>query len=344
MREDNAAVHPVERALAELRRGRFVALVGRRGGAEQGHLAIAAEHVTAEAVNFMATHARGIVCVALTPERSNELALDPIPTTDETVYAGSVQISIEAREGVTTGISAADRARTIRVAIDPRSRADDLVRPGHVVALRARAGGVLERAGRAEAIVDLARLAELAPAGAVCEILDGAGHLATLPELERFCRRHDLRTVALEELVSYRLERERLVERGASVRLPTDLGEFTAVAYRETLTGDLHVALVHGDVGAGVNALVSVHRECVIGDVFGSLLCECRRELQAALQRLATEESGLLVYLTRRRHGLDDLVAGHAGDTEEVTLGEAPPVPPAAIVAQITADLGLTPS
>src|SRR6266852_5926809 len=289
----------IEDAIEEIREGRMVVVVDDEDRENEGDLTIAAQFATPEAINFMATHARGLICLCLTEERADQLGLRPMTEHNEAPLGTAFTVSIEAREGVTTGISAADRSHTIQVAINPQTRPGDLVQPGHVFPLRAKPGGVLERIGQTEAAVDLARMAGLTPAGVVCEIMNDDGTMARVPDLTRFCGHHGLRMITVAQLVEYRRRHERLVERTASVRLPTDYGEFTAVAFRETLTGKTHVALVRGDVEGRENVLVRVHSECLTGDVFHSLRCDCGEQLELALRRIGAEEAGVLLYMAQ---------------------------------------------
>jgi 3,4-dihydroxy 2-butanone 4-phosphate synthase/GTP cyclohydrolase II len=252
----------------------------------------------------MATHARGLICLCLTEERADELHLRPMTEHNETPLGTAFTVSIEAREGVTTGISAHDRSRTIQVAIHPDSKPDQLVQPGHVFPLRAKRGGVLERTGQTEAAVDLARLAGLTPAGVVCEIMNEDGTMARVDDLIPYCELHDLKMITVADLVAYRRGTEKLVERTAEVHLPTEYGEFTAVAYKETLTGRPHVALVHGDVDGAEDVLVRVHSECLTGDVFHSLRCDCGEQLDLALRRIAAEDRGVLLYMAQEGRGI----------------------------------------
>ena len=256
----------VEEAIEEIRAGRMVVVVDDEDRENEGDLTIAAQFATPEAVNFMVTHARGLVCLCLTEERCDELGLRQMTDQNETPFGTAFTVSVEAREGVTTGISAQDRARTIQVAVDPASKPHDLVQPGHVFPLRARRGGVLQRSGQTEAAVDLARLAGLIPAGVVCEIMKEDGTMARVPDLVEYCATHGLKMITVADLIEYRRRHEKLVERITSVRLPTAYGEFTAVAFRETLTGKPHVALVKGDVAGEEDVLVRVHSECLTGD------------------------------------------------------------------------------
>jgi 3,4-dihydroxy 2-butanone 4-phosphate synthase/GTP cyclohydrolase II len=270
---------------------------------------------------------------------------------NETPFETAFTISIEAREGVTTGISAADRARTIQVAIDPTKGPGDLVQPGHVFPLRARPGGVLQRAGQTEAAVDLARLAGLNPAGVVCEIMNEDGTMARVPDLVPYCERHGIKLVTVEDLIEYRRRTEKLVERITSVRLPTAYGEFTAVAFREVLTGKSHVALVKGDVGGREDVLVRVHSECLTGDVFHSFRCDCGEQLELALRRIAGEERGVLLYMSQEGRGIGLLAKLKAYELQEngldtveanIELGFPPDAREYGIGSQILADLGLT--
>jgi 3,4-dihydroxy 2-butanone 4-phosphate synthase/GTP cyclohydrolase II len=270
----------------------------------EGDLTIAAQFATPEAINFMATHARGLVCLCLTEERCDDLALRPMTDRNESRFETAFTVSIEAREGVTTGISAQDRSHTIQVAIDPTKGANDLVQPGHVFPLRARPGGVLQRAGQTEASVDLARMAGLMPAAVVCEIMNEDGTMARVPDLIEYCQIHGVKMVTVADLIAYRRRTEKLVERTVAVRLPTEYGEFTAVAFRELATGKPHVALVKGEVAGAENVLVRVHSECLTGDVFHSLRCDCGEQLDLALRRIAAEERGALLYMSQEGRGI----------------------------------------
>ncbi|HWB56711.1 MAG TPA: bifunctional 3,4-dihydroxy-2-butanone-4-phosphate synthase/GTP cyclohydrolase II, partial [Gaiellaceae bacterium] len=341
----------IDEAIEDVRQGKFVVVVDAADRENEGDLTIAAQFATSEAINFMATHGRGLICLCLTEERCTELGLKPMTYNNETPFETAFTISIEAREGVTTGISAADRARTIQVAIDPTKGPGDLVQPGHVFPLRARPGGVLQRAGQTEAAVDLARLAGLNPAGVVCEIMNEDGTMARVPDLVPYCERHGIKLVTVEDLIEYRRRTEKLVERITSVRLPTAYGEFTAVAFREVLTGKSHVALVKGDVEGHEDVLVRVHSECLTGDVFHSFRCDCGEQLELALRRIAGEERGVLLYMSQEGRGIGLLAKLKAYELQEngrdtveanIELGFPADARDYGIGNQILADLGLS--
>ncbi|HEX8071920.1 MAG TPA: 3,4-dihydroxy-2-butanone-4-phosphate synthase [Pyrinomonadaceae bacterium] len=295
----------IEEAAADIHAGRMVIIVDDEDRENEGDLVCAAEKVTPEIINFMATHARGLICMPLTEERCDELHLT-MQVADNTSFLGTAfTVSVEARRGVTTGISAADRATTILTAVDPRTRPQDLARPGHVFPLRARKGGVLVRPGQTEASVDLARIAGLYPAGVICEIMNPDGTMARLPQLEAFARAHDLKIISVAALVRYRISKEMLVRRAVETEVPTVYGLFRAVAYENVVNGEVHLALTMGDVGGADPVLVRVHTENVTGDVFGSLLDDTGFQLHTALEKIAAAGRGVVLYLKQREHGLD---------------------------------------
>jgi 3,4-dihydroxy 2-butanone 4-phosphate synthase / GTP cyclohydrolase II len=287
----------VPEAIEDLRAGRVLVVVDDEDRENEGDLTIAAEKVTPEIINFMATHGRGLICLALTAERCDQLRL-PLMTSYNTSNFGTAFCeSIDAREGTTTGISAADRTRTILTAIDAKCRPGELARPGHVFPLRAREGGVLVRAGQTEAAVDLARMAGLTPAGVICEIMNADGTMARVPELEEFCRQHGLKMTSVAEVIRYRLQHERFIRRSYEGCVDTEFGEFKTIAYASDLNPEIHLALVRGEVRGRESVLVRMQSRCIYGDVFGSTQCDCRRLIQGSLRRIAEEGAGVLVYL-----------------------------------------------
>jgi 3,4-dihydroxy 2-butanone 4-phosphate synthase / GTP cyclohydrolase II len=287
----------VPEAVEEIRAGRILVVVDDEDRENEGDLTIAAEKVTPEIINFMAVHGRGLVCLALTPERCDFLRLPLMSSTNTSTFGTAFTESIDARDGVTTGISAADRTRTILQAIDPACRAGDLARPGHMFPLRAKQGGVLVRAGQTEASVDLARLAGLTPAGVICEIMNEDGTMARVPQLVEFCRRHALKMISVAELIRYRLKHERFIRRVAEGAIQTEAGEFRTIAYTSDLDPETHIALVKGDVKGQEGVLVRMASRCMFGDVFGSTSCDCAHLVKRSMNAIAEAGVGVLVYL-----------------------------------------------
>src|SRR5437588_1192742 len=296
----------VPTAIEEIRAGRMMVVVDDEDRENEGDLTLAAEKITPEAINFMAKFGRGLICLAMTSDRLEHLGIGPMTRENTSPYGTAFYESIEAREGVTTGISAHDRARTIQVAIDPASRAADLVRPGHVFPLCARKGGVLVRAGQTEAAVDLARMAGLIPAGVICEIMNEDGTMARVPDLAEFCRKHNLKMLTVAELIRYRMLHESHVSRVGEALLPTRHGEFRMIAFESQLDGESHVALVKGDVEHSIApVLVRMHSHCLAGDVFGGSLCDCQEVLDRSLEMIAAEGAGALIYLHQTSKGFN---------------------------------------
>jgi 3,4-dihydroxy 2-butanone 4-phosphate synthase / GTP cyclohydrolase II len=337
---------PVPDAIEEIRAGRMVVVVDDEDRENEGDLTIAAEKVTPDIINFMATHGRGLICLSLTPERCDYLRLPPMSALNTSTFGTAFCESIDALDGVTTGISAGDRTRTVLAAIDPACRPGDLARPGHVFPLRAREGGVLVRAGQTEASVDLARLAGLKPAGVICEIMNEDGTMARVPQLREFCARHNLKMISVADVIRYRMKHESLVRRAAEGCIPTEFGEFRTIVYTTDFDPESHLALVRGDLAGRERVLVRMHSRCTYGDVFGAANCDCHRLVRDSLRAIAGEDLGVLVYLHATGPGFRidrGRVATHGRDFMHYAgpAGQRQLQHEHGIGAQILSDLGL---
>jgi 3,4-dihydroxy 2-butanone 4-phosphate synthase/GTP cyclohydrolase II len=326
---------PIPAAIEDFKAGKMLVIVDDEDRENEGDLTIAAEKVTPDVINFMAKFARGLICLPLSPEMCDALALPPMSARNTARLGTAFTESIEAAEGVTTGISAADRAHTIQVAMNPASTPRDLARPGHVFPLRAREGGVLVRAGQTEAVVDLARLAGLRPGGVICEIMNEDGTMARVPQLHEFCVRHNFKMISVADLIRHRLHTERFIHRQSEGCVRTEFGDFKTIVYSSKILPDMHLALVFGEIAGHENVLVRMHSRCIYGDVFGSVECECHQVVRNSLRRIAEDGAGVLVYLHQNRPGIRDHSTLGTPDGQRQLQHES------GLGAQILSDLGL---
>jgi len=340
----------IEEAIEDIKKGRMVIVVDDEDRENEGDFIMAAEKVTPEAINFMATHGKGLICLSLVEKKFKDLSLE-LPIRTESKHGTNFGLPIDAKVGTTTGSSAFDRATTIKTAIDKHTTPGDLVKPGHVYTLMAREGGVLRRAGHTEASVDLARLAGFSPAGVLCEILDDDGSMARYPKLKEIAQKFDLKLITIKDLIRYRMQRERLIEKIAEADMPTEYGKFRFHAYKDRLTGDIHVALVKGSVRGEKDVLVRVHSECLFGDVFGSLRCDCGQQLRIALRKIEEEGRGVFLYMRQEGRGIGLYnkvktyeLQDQGYDTVEANevIGFPPDLRDYGVGAQILVDLGLS--